>query len=148
MPLFEATQFYPRPIDEVFSFLRSPAHLVAISPPDFHLRVVEGPELVELGSRVVLHGRRWGIPQRMVSVITAFEPPLTFTDSQVEGPFRKWDHTHRFEAVAGGTRVSDHIEYEPPGGLLGLVVTAARIESDLRRVFEYRARKLAELLGG
>ena len=148
MPIFEASEFYPHPIDTVFLFLRSPANLVAISPPDFHLRVIEGPELVELGSRVVLQGRRWGISQRVVSLITVFKPPVRFTDSQVEGPFRKWDHTHRFEAVAGATRVSDDIEYEPPGGMLGLVVTAARIESDLGRVFEYRAKKLAELLGG
>ncbi|HKI33314.1 MAG TPA: SRPBCC family protein [Gemmataceae bacterium] len=148
MPVFEASQIYPRPVEEVFAFFRAPANLVKISSPQLHMRLVEGPAQLELGSRVVLHGRRWGIRQRVLSEITAFEAPVTFTDTQVEGPFRKWTHTHRFEAADGGTRVSDHIEYEPPGGLLGLVVTAGMIERDLKWIFEYRTQKSAELLGG
>ena len=147
MPVFESSQDVSRPVAEVFAFFRDPAHLVRISPPELHMRLVEGPPLIELGSRVVLKGRRWGIPQNIVSEITAFDTPVTFTDTQVEGPFRKWVHTHRFEAVAGGTRVSDRVEYEPPGGLLGLVARPSLIERDLKWIFEYRTRKLAELLG-
>src|SRR5690242_13443638 len=127
MPVFEASAVFARPVEEAFAFFRDPANLVRISPPGLHMRLVEGPAQVELGSRVILQGRRWGIPQRVVSEITAFEPPATFTDTQVEGPFRKWVHTHRFEAVPGGTRVSDRVEYEPPGGLLGLIVKAGMI---------------------
>jgi ligand-binding SRPBCC domain-containing protein len=146
MRVFEASQVLPRPVEEVFAFFRDPANLVKISPPELHMRLVEGPAQVELGSRVVIQGRRWGIPQRMVSEITAFEAPVTFTDTQVEGPLGKWVHTHHFEAVPEGTRVSDHVEYEPPGGLLGLVVKAGTIERDLQWIFEYRAKKVAELL--
>jgi ligand-binding SRPBCC domain-containing protein len=84
----------------------------------------------------------------MVSAVTAFEMNEFFTDTQVEGPFGKWVATHRFEAVPEGTRVSDHIQYEPPGGLLGLVLTAAFIERDLQRIFAYRTAKLREPLAG
>jgi len=147
MPVFESRQLVPRPIEEVFAFFRAPANLVAISPPELHLRVIEGPALIELGSRVVLKGRRWGIPQRMVSEITAFDAPHTFTDTQVEGPLGRWVHTHRFESVAAGTQMSDRIEYEPPGGMLGLVVPAARLERDLKWIFEHRAKKLNEMFG-
>ncbi len=148
MPVFEASQVFPRPIDEVFEFFRSPANLVRISPPELHMALVEGPPLIEMGSRIVLKGRRWGIPQRVVSAVTAFDPPATFADTQVEGPFRKWVHTHRFEAVPEGTRVSDRVEYEPPGGLLGLVARPSLIERDLQWVFEYRTKALKQLLGG
>jgi ligand-binding SRPBCC domain-containing protein len=147
MPVFEASQVFPRPVEEVFAFFRDPANLVRVSPPDLCMRLVEGPAQLALGSRVVLQGRRWGVPQRVVSEVTAFDPPAGFTDVQVEGPFRKWTHTHHFEAVPGGTRVSDRIEYEPPGGLLGLVAKAPEIERELQRVFEYRTKRLAELLG-
>src|SRR5579872_2304383 len=102
MPVFEASQVFPRPIEEVFAFFRDPANLVRISPPELHMELLEGPPLVELGSRIAFKGRRWGIPQRMVSEIIAFDPPTTFTDTQVSGPFRKWTHTHRFEAVPEG----------------------------------------------
>ena len=147
MPVFESSQTFPKPLQEVFDFFRRPANLVVVSPPELHMRLDEGPEVLQLGSRVVLRGRRWGVPQRVASEVTAFESGVSFTDAQVEGPFGKWVHTHHFEAVDGGTLVKDHIEYEPPGGLLGLVVTAGLIERDLRWIFAFRAKKLAELLG-
>jgi ligand-binding SRPBCC domain-containing protein len=147
MPVFQSTQVFPRSVEEVFAFFRDPANLVRVSPPELQLRLVEGPERLQLGSVLVLQGRRWGIPQRVVSEVTAFEPNVSFTDVQRQGPFRKWQHTHRFEAVPEGTRVTDVIEFEPPGGLLGLVVTAAWIEADLKGIFEYRTKELAKLLG-
>src|SRR5258708_20377055 len=109
MPVFEASHEFPRPVAEVFAFFRDPANLVRISPPELHMRLVEGPPLIELGSRVVLKGRRWGIPQRVVSEITAFDPPVVFADTQVEGPFGKCVHTHRLEAVPEGTRLNHHV---------------------------------------
>src|SRR5262245_47629163 len=148
MPVFESSQLIPRPIEEVFAFFRAPANLVMVSPPELHLRVLEGPALIELGSRIVLKGRRWGIPQRMVSEITAFEAQITFTDTLIEGPLRRWVHTHRFAGAAAGTQISDRIEYEPPGGILGQMVTASRLERDLKWIFEYRTKKLIELFGG
>jgi ligand-binding SRPBCC domain-containing protein len=147
MPVFQATQAFPRTVEEVFAFFRRPANLLLVSPPELHLRLVEGPEELGLGSRLVVKGRRWGVPQRIASEVTAFEPNVAFTDEQREGPFRKFVHAHRFEAVPGGARMTDTIEYDPPGGLLGLVATAARIERDLRWIFAYRTARLGELLG-
>jgi len=147
MPVFASSQQVRRPIAAVFEFFRDPTNLVKLSPPELHMELVKAPALIELGSRIELKGRRWGIPQRMVSEITAFEEPILFTDTQREGPLRKWIHTHRFESVAGGTTISDRIEYEPPGGMLGLLVTAGWVERDLKWIFEYRTQKLIELFG-
>lgn len=147
MPIFQSEQTFPLPVEEVFAFFVRPANLLRVSPPELGMRLVEGPEVLGPGARLVAEARRWGIPQRLVSEVVAFEPNVSFTDVQREGPFRKWTHTHRFEAVPGGTRVTDVIEFEPPGGLLGLVATASAIERDLRRVFEYRRQELAKLLG-
>jgi len=41
----------------------------------------------------------------------------------------------------------EHIAYEPLGGLLGLVMRPAVIEKDLEAMFQYRQRKLREMLG-
>jgi ligand-binding SRPBCC domain-containing protein len=148
MPKFESVQSLARPLGEVFDFFCRPANFIQVMPPELHLRFVEGPELLELGARFVVQGKRWGVPQRIVSEVTVFEPEVRFIDEQREGPFRKWIHTHRFEASGGTTRVQDVIDYEPPGGLLGMMVTANMIERDLKWVFEYRVRKLADLFGG
>jgi hypothetical protein len=61
---------------------------------------------------------------------------------------RRWLRTLRFEPTAEGTRVTETVEFEPPGGMLGLVVTAAKIEGELQAAFAYRQERLADLLGG
>lgn len=148
MAQFAKTMLFPRALQEVWDFFLRPANLVLVSPPQLHMKLVEGPERLELGARVVLKGRRWGVPQRVESQVVAFEPLVMFADEQRKGPFRKWHHTHRFAAVAGGTQVEDLIEFEPPGGLLGLIATEGFVRKDLEWVFAYRAEKLRALLGG
>jgi ligand-binding SRPBCC domain-containing protein len=147
MPLFESVQVFSRPAAEVFDFVCQPANLVRVSPPELHMIIIEGPARIALGSRLVVQARRWGIAQRMVSEVTAYEPNVSFADTQVQGPFKRWVHTHILEEVDGGTRVRDRIDYEPPGGLLGLVMTAAMIERELRWVFDHRRKALEKLLG-
>jgi ligand-binding SRPBCC domain-containing protein len=147
MPLFESVQSFPKAATEVFEFLRQTANLIRVSPPELHMTLAEGPALIELGSRLVIQARRWGIPQRMVSKITAYQANVSFEDTQLEGPFKRWVHSHVLEMVIGGTRVVDRIVYDPPGGLLGLVMTAGAIERELRWVFDHRRKALAELLG-
>jgi ligand-binding SRPBCC domain-containing protein len=80
--------------------------------------------------------------------VIAFQPGLYFLEEQKEGAFRKWVHAHRFEATANaGTHVVDEIDYEPPGGMLGLLLTAGAVERELNDFFRYRNAKLAEILG-
>jgi ligand-binding SRPBCC domain-containing protein len=147
MPVFESVQRFPRPAAEVFEFICQPANLARVSPAELHMTVVEGPARIELGARLVIQARRWGMTQKMVSEITAYQPHVLFADTQCQGPFKKWVHTHLLEPVDGGTRATDRIEYEPPGGLLGLIMTAGMIERELRWLFDYRRKALEEILG-
>ena len=147
MPRFETAQTLARTIEEVFDFFRRPANILRISPPDLNLQILEAPELLELGSRIVLQARRWGIAQKLASKITAFEVNAHFVDELQEGPFRKWVQTHRFETVAEGTRLTYQVDFEPPGGILGMMLKASAIEKDLQVVCAFRAQKLQELLG-
>jgi ligand-binding SRPBCC domain-containing protein len=147
VPRFEASQVFPQPLGEVFDFFRRPANLLRVWPAEFHLTLIEGPERLELGSQLVLRGRRWGIRQKLVSEVTAFVLDDYFIDNLRQGPFGRFTHTHRFEAVPGGTRASDQIEYEPPGGLLRFVLTARFLHDSFGSVFAFRDQRLQELLG-
>ncbi len=147
MPRFETSLTFSQSLEDVFEFFRRPANLVQANPPDLNLEVVEAPEVLQRGSRVVLQARRFGIPQRLESEVTVLEPNAMIVDELRQGPFRKWVQTHRFEKTAAGTRVTFQIDYEPPGGLLGLVMGNSAIEAELRSVFAYRNTKLHELLG-
>ena len=66
---------------------------------------------------------------------------------QCQGPYRLWQHTHQFEAVAGGTRMRDTVEYALPFGLLGRLAHVGWVRRDLQAIFDYRARQIASILG-
>jgi ligand-binding SRPBCC domain-containing protein len=135
-------------MNRVFDFFRRPACLLEVSLPDLHLRLLDAPELLERGSRLTVQVRRWGMTQRVITEVIVFEEGRLFVEEQREGPFRTWTHERRFEALAdGGTRLTEQIDYDPPAGLLGMMLTAAVVERELNRAYAYRAEKLAELLG-
>ena len=148
MPKFEHTESHPAPPARAFDLFRRPAERVRLAPPELHLHLVEGPTELQLGSRLTLRGRRWGVTQRMVSEITAFEDGVVIVEEQRQGPFRLWKHTQRFAPAADGrVHIIDVIEYDPPGGVLGRLATAEVIGRELDRLFSYRREKLTELLG-
>src|SRR5207249_1810581 len=108
MPEFHSEIVIQRPVTDVFEFYCQSAYLMLATTPDWKMRLIEAPKRLHLGARLVVETRRWGLAQRVTSEVTTFEPPALFVDSQEQGPFRKWVHSHRFEAVTGGTRIVDH----------------------------------------
>jgi ligand-binding SRPBCC domain-containing protein len=135
----------PRPAIEVFDFLARPANLMHLAPADMRLELVQGPERVQLGSVVHWKARRMGVSQTLVNEVTAFEEGVVFAEEQCQGPFRRWVFMHRLTAIAVGTRLTEELTWEPPGGLLGLLVTAAVVHKDLDHLFAYRALQMKQL---
>jgi ligand-binding SRPBCC domain-containing protein len=70
-----------------------------------------------------------------------------FVDEQRVGPYRFWYHEHRFEKIASGVKMTDHVTYAPPYGMLGDLVNAMWIRSKLERIFDFRFQKINELFG-
>jgi ligand-binding SRPBCC domain-containing protein len=97
---------------------------------------------IGLGESVTWSARHFGVWWRMTSTISAYERPVRFVDEQVRGPFRSWRHEHRFEDRAGGTRMTDVVEFTAPLGPLGAVVAGTVLRAYLRRLI---ARRNAEL---
>lgn len=147
MPLFESNVIVAGRIEDIFDYLTRPANLLALTPPAMKLVLVEAPEQLSLGSKVTIRTRRFGIPVRATSEVVVFEPPHRFVEEQRSGPFRRWVHAHSFEACDGGVTLKNRIDFETPGGLLGLTVTAASVLRDLEAGFAYRREKLLERFG-
>ncbi|GAB5525074.1 MAG: hypothetical protein Roseis2KO_29460 [Roseivirga sp.] len=75
--------------------------------------------LIEPGQSVTWRARHFGIWQTLTSKITEFDPPYRFVDEMVEGAFVHFRHEHKFEAVEGGTLMTDTFAYSVPYGILG-----------------------------
>jgi ligand-binding SRPBCC domain-containing protein len=147
MPTFETNVDLAATVERVFALFLRPAVYLSLLPPELHLSLVSGPEELQLGATLEVRGRRWGISQRMVTEVTTLERNVLLVEEQRRGPFRRWTYAHHFEKLAeGATRLTDRVEYEPPGGILGLTLTATRIEHDLAWSLKHRQRRMVEVL--
>jgi ligand-binding SRPBCC domain-containing protein len=100
---------------------------------------------LRVGSQAIIETRLFGIvPVRWVAEHTAYDPPRSFEDVQVSGPFRRWRHRHMVESHENGALLRDEIEFEPPLGALGRLFAPLLIKPRLERLFEYRHRVTRE----
>lgn len=141
--LLEASQVLPRPREAVYEFFSNASNLQELTPPWLHFSVVT-PSPIQIGAGTLIDYRLriHGIPLRWQSRISVWEPPGRFVDEQVRGPYRRWRHEHRFEAIGGETLCRDRVEYEVRGGAL---VHALFVRRDLLTIFTFRHQKLGEL---
>jgi uncharacterized protein len=79
--------------------------------------------------------------------IVDWSPPFGFTDVQLEGPYRRWEHTHRLNPVAGGTEIHDRVVYRLPYEPLAGLVAPVTVRPWLEAIFDHRARQTAARLG-
>lgn len=140
----ERTTRVEQPIDRVFAFFSEARNLEALTPPWLRFEILHSePAAMAVGTRIDYRIRLRGVPLRWRSEITAWEPPVRFVDVQLRGPYRRWVHEHRFVAREGTTEVVDDVEYAVFGGDL---VRRWLVAPDLERIFDYRERRLRELL--
>ena len=133
----------PRSRDEVFAFFSDAFQLEQITPDWLNFRILTpGPIDLTRGSLIDYRIRLHGIPIGWQTEISSWEPPFSFTDRQVRGPYRLWEHLHTFEEVEGGTLTVDRVRYRAPGGRFANWLVVAK---DLRRIFEYRRRRMLDL---
>jgi NADH dehydrogenase len=138
-----ASQLVPRPIEEVFAFFSRPENLGRITPPSMGFEFLTDDRDMRDGLVIRYRIRPLlGIAMTWTTRIAAFEPPHRFRDTQLSGPYRRWEHTHTFETVPGGTLVHDEIEYEVPFGPLGDLANALLVRSELQRIFRHRAETI------
>ena len=135
-----ATQFIPRPIDEVFDFFSRPRNLHRLTPGAMGFEYLTDDDRMRAGLEIGYRIRPlFGIPIRWLTRISEFEPPHGFRDIQLRGPYRRWDHVHRFESVPGGTLVHDHVSYELSEGPVGAALHRLVIRNELTWIFLYRS---------
>lgn len=138
--------FIPRPRIEVFAFFAAAENLQKITPTELNFRIITPlPISMAAGIHIDYRLRLFGLPFRWQTLISRWEPGVCFVDEQLRGPYAKWVHTHTFLESDGGTLVTDEVRYRLPLFPLGQVAYPL-VRLQLKRIFDYRARRLRELL--
>ena len=149
MPIYEKLFVIDTPAPALFAWHTRPGAFERLAPPWEHLRIVSRHGGIADGSRVTLELRRGPLKTRWEALHRDFIEGQQFTDVQVAGPFKRWEHTHRVEPVADDRatpdrsrrlRVAARDRWAP-----SLAASSARRMMD--RLFAFRHRRIAADLG-
>jgi len=142
------TTIIDKPIDEVFDFFSKAENLNKITPPELSFNILTPlPINMKAGTLIDYKINLKGIPMKWKTKISVWEPPYRFVDEQLKGPYVKWIHEHKFEAVGNKTKMTDTVEYLSPGWILEPLVNMIFVEKEVRKIFSYRELKLKVLFG-
>jgi uncharacterized protein (TIGR01777 family) len=139
MPVFEKKSVVEAPVEKLFDWHTGPYAFERLVPPWDKIQVLEKEGTITNGSRIVLQMKQGFWPIRWVAVHDDFIEGKQFRDTQVEGPFAQWIHTHQFQSLTEKTsQLTDHVEYKALFGALGDIVAGGFIAEKLKRTFTFR----------
>ena len=138
--LFETELWLPVPRENIFPFFADARNLEVITPPWLNFKILTPGEIpMRVGVLIDYQIRIHGFPVCWRTRIADWNPPVSFVDEQLRGPYRLWHHTHTFVEKDGGTLCKDRVEYAVPGGAL---VNKFFVRRDVEKIFAYRAEAL------
>ncbi len=143
-------QYLPISIEKAWDFFSSAKNLDKITPPEMGFSIISelGDEPVHSGMLIKYTVKPlWNIKMKWVTQIVDVSAPHSFTDRQIKGPYKLWEHTHHFHSVAGGVKMTDEVKYGLPLGWLGILAHSLVVKSKLEQIFDFRAVTLKNFFG-
>src|ERR1700709_2453754 len=94
--------------------------------------------LVVAGDTVEWRGWKFGLPQMHTSIISGYDAPVFFQDTQLRGRFARFQHDHFLQSVDGYTLAHDKVKFSLPLGPLGKVVARNIIIPHITGLLQHR----------
>ena len=141
-------QLIEQPLSEVWEFFSNAENLQRLTPAFLKFKILTPcPIEMRVGALIDYRISLFGVPMTWKTEITEYTPKKHFVDNQIKGPYARWHHTHRFEEVPGGTRMTDEVEYRVPMGALGSMAHGLFVRRTLGQIFAFRGQAVAEVFG-
>jgi ligand-binding SRPBCC domain-containing protein len=143
---FETETWLPEVKRKVFTFFENAENLQTLTPPWLDFTILT-PLPIEMGlsTQIDYKLKLYGIPFLWKTEITLWEPPHSFVDRQIKGPYQSWIHTHTFEELNNGTLMTDRVEYSLFGGFLSKVVNIMLVKNNVEKIFAYRKEQILKI---
>lgn len=134
--------------DEVWNFFSSPGNLQKITPPYMNFRVLDCPDTNSISEGMLITYRVSPVlklPLTWVTLIDTVKPGASFSDTQLNGPYKLWRHVHTFEEKDGAVIMTDDVTYALPLGPLGSLAHRLFVKKQLEDIFHYRETAIRKI---
>lgn len=135
-------------IETAWKFFSAANNLSKITPKDMNFIVrtkLENDEIYEGMTIDYYVSPLLGIKMDWRTEITHVDQRRSFTDFQLKGPYKLWNHYHEFIPNEKGVLIKDTVNYELPMGFLGEIAHKLFVKNKLEQIFSYRFNILEEM---
>ena len=146
--VLETTTKLYRPLAEVFDFFSNAENLSEVTPSELSFKITTPlPIKMEVGALIDYKIKLSGIPFAWRTLIKEWNPPHSFVDTQVKGPYSLWHHTHTFEQKDDHVLMTDRVEFLSPGWIFEPIIHHLFVGAKVKEIFAYREQVFERLFG-
>ncbi|MGB2906972.1 MAG: SRPBCC family protein [Candidatus Aminicenantaceae bacterium] len=136
----------PASVEDVFHFFCQVENLGRITPAWLHFHhLTPTPLSLSLGLQIDYVLKLSGFSVRWKTEITGWDPPHSFEDTQMRGPYKQWTHFHQFTAEGKETIMEDAVVYRCPGWIAEPLVDFWYVRRKLEAIFDYRETQVLSI---
>jgi ligand-binding SRPBCC domain-containing protein len=128
---------------ELFAWFLRPAQASEILRAS-RLELLEGPEVLVPGALMTWRTRRYGLSQKILQRVEVVEEPTRLVVVQTRGPLKSYRLEQHFQATEAGTLLTEEIDFEPPGGVLGQLLTESAVRAEFAELYRLRGEAFRE----
>lgn len=143
-------QNVPISIEKAWDFFSSPKNLAKITPEHMGFIITSNYNDEKMYPGMLITYKvspLLGIQLDWCTEITHVQEHKYFVDEQRFGPYAMWHHQHHFKEIEGGIEMVDIVNYAIPYGFIGRIANSIIVESEVKKIFEYRTKKIDEFFG-
>lgn len=141
-------QLLPISSEQAWCFFSSPKNLQKITPENLNFKITSPENEAAYLGQIITYSISLNRVLKMnwVTEITHLSEGTSFVDEQRFGPYKMWHHLHKMEKVDGGVLMTDIVHFKIPFSLIAPVTYYLFVKRNLREIFNYRTKKLDELI--
>ena len=143
-------QNVPISIEKAWDFFSSPKNLAKITPEHMGFIITSNYNDEKMYPGMLITYKvspLLGIQLDWCTEITHVVDHKYFVDEQRFGPYAMWHHQHHFKEIDGGVEMIDIVNYAIPFGFIGRIANSILVESEVKKIFDYRTVKIDEFFG-
>ena len=130
-------------VEDTFAWHERKGSFRRLMPPWEVAEEVRADDTLEEGAQRIFRFPMGPVKMKWIARHSKYNPPHSFEDDMLKGPFKSWHHKHQFtQNDDGSTYVIDKVNYKLPMGFLGKIVAGKMVRKRIERMFFARQIRL------